>query len=59
MALRMEPLIQAALAAVDHPDLPGSAVLIYEGSRPTREALLFDNQQIHGSPCSRGLPRVT
>ncbi len=54
MALRMEPLIQAALAAVDHPDLPGSAVLIYEGSRPTREALLFDNQQIHGSPLLTG-----
>ena len=57
MALRMEPLIQAALAEVDHPDLPGSAVLIYEGSRPTREALLFDNQQIHGSPLLRETSR--
>ncbi|WP_216903313.1 diguanylate cyclase domain-containing protein [Synechococcus sp. CCY 9618] len=50
LVLRMEPLIQAALAELDNPDLPEAAVLIYQGSQPTREALLFDNQQIHGTP---------
>jgi diguanylate cyclase (GGDEF)-like protein/PAS domain S-box-containing protein len=49
MVLRMGPLIRSALAEVDNPDLSGAAVLIYEGTRPIKEALVFDNQQIHGT----------
>ncbi len=53
MALRMDPLIQDALEEIEHHHLRGTALLIYQGPRPAREALLFDNRQIHGTTLPR------
>ena len=48
--LRMEDLIQGALAKVDNPALQGTGVLIYDTSRNNAENLLFDNLKLANSP---------
>ena len=48
--LRMEDLIQGALARVEDPALPGTGVLIYDGSRNRADNLLFDNLKLANSP---------
>jgi diguanylate cyclase (GGDEF)-like protein/PAS domain S-box-containing protein len=48
--LRMEDLIQGALATVDDPALQGTGVLIYDSSRNRAENLLFDNLKLANSP---------
>jgi len=47
--LRMEDLIQGALAMVDDPALKGTGVLIYDNSRQKSENLLFDNYKLANS----------
>lgn len=48
--LRMDDLINSALAQIRNPSLQGSAVVIYDGDRPVAEQLLYDDQNLHGSP---------
>lgn len=48
--LRMEDLIQGALATVDDPALKGTGVLIYDSTRQRSENLLFDNHHLANSP---------
>ncbi|MEN9767321.1 MAG: hypothetical protein RLZZ32_1281 [Cyanobacteriota bacterium] len=48
--LRMEDLIQGALAKVDNPAIQGTGVLIYDSSRNRAENLLFDNLKLANSP---------
>ena len=48
--LRIEDLIQGALATVDDPALKGTGVLIYDSSRHRPENLLFDNHHLANSP---------
>ena len=47
--IRVGDLVEASLHSVNNPDLRGSAVLVYDGTRAGRGPLLFDNQQLHGS----------
>lgn len=47
--IRVGDLVNAALRSVNNPDLPGSAVLLHDGERPTAAAALFDNQQLTNS----------
>ena len=47
--LRMGDLINSALSALNNPDKPGTGVLIYDGLRPAKERLLFDNLSLAGS----------
>ena len=47
--LRIGDLISAVLAGLNNPDLAGSGVLIYDGDRPIRERLLYDNLNLHNS----------
>lgn len=48
--LRMEDLINSALARVRNPALQGSDVVIYDGDKPVAEQLLYDNQNPQGKP---------
>ncbi len=48
--LRMGDLISVALAESGNSELRAAAVLVYDGTRPNRDALLFDSARIHGTP---------
>ena len=43
--LRTGDLIGSALANVNNPDLPGSRVVVFDGTEPRPAALLFDNRR--------------
>ena len=47
--IRVGELVKAALATVNNHDLPGSAVLVYDGTRALGDRLMFDNQGLHGT----------
>jgi diguanylate cyclase (GGDEF)-like protein/PAS domain S-box-containing protein len=48
--IRVGDLVGAALRTVNNHDLPGSAVLVYEGAGFRGDQLMFDNQGLHGTP---------
>jgi len=48
--IRVGDLVEAALRTVNNPDLQGSAVLVYDGSERGDARLMFDNQNLHGTP---------
>ncbi|MFZ0407837.1 MAG: CHASE domain-containing protein [Cyanobium sp.] len=48
-AIRVGDLVEASLRSVHNPDLRGTAVLVYDGTRAGQGPLLFDNQQLHGT----------
>jgi diguanylate cyclase (GGDEF)-like protein/PAS domain S-box-containing protein len=47
--IQVGDLVQTALRSVNNRDLPGSAVLVYDGADPSGARLMFDNQGLHGS----------
>jgi diguanylate cyclase (GGDEF)-like protein/PAS domain S-box-containing protein len=47
--IRVGDLVDASLQSVNNPDLKGSAVLVYDGTRAGKGPLLFDNQKLHGT----------
>jgi len=47
--LRMEDLINGALATIKNPALTGTAVIVYDSSRSNPDNLLFDNLKLTGS----------
>ena len=48
--IRVGDLVQAALSTVNNHDLPGSAVVVYDGNAGSSASLMFDNQSLHGTP---------
>ena len=49
MPIEIKALVEESLNNVHNPDLNGSAVLVYDGSRIGRDTLMFDNQRLHGT----------
>ena len=47
--LRMEDLINGALAKIKNPALTGTAVIVYDSNRSSPDNLLFDNLKLSGS----------
>lgn len=47
--MRMGDLINSALASLNNPDKAGTGVLIYDGTKPSPEQLLYDNLNLAGS----------
>lgn len=47
--LRMEDLINGALATIKSPALTGTAVIIYDSNRSSQDNLLYDNLKLAGS----------
>ncbi len=44
--LRMNDVVNSALATIDNPDLTGTGVLIFDGDQPLAANLLYDNQHL-------------
>jgi len=54
--LRMNDVVNSAIAGIDNPDLAGSGVILFDGDKPLKQNLLYDNlkllkgnQRIHAS----------
>lgn len=48
--IRIDDLMTATLQGINNPNLPGSTVLLFDGERPSRYGLLYDPQDIFGTP---------
>jgi diguanylate cyclase (GGDEF)-like protein/PAS domain S-box-containing protein len=48
--LRVGDLVQAALATINNPDLPGSTVLVYDGDQALAQRLIFARPASEGTP---------
>lgn len=44
--LRMNDVVNSAIASVDNPDMAGTGVLVYDGTLPLARNLLFDNLRL-------------
>ncbi|MFM7651959.1 MAG: diguanylate cyclase domain-containing protein, partial [Vulcanococcus sp.] len=54
--LRMNDVVNSAIAGIDNPDMSGSGVILFDGDKPLKQNLLYDNlnllngtQRIHAS----------
>ena len=54
--LRMNDVVNSAIAGIDNPDMSGSGVILFDGDKPLKRNLLYDNlkllngtQHIHAS----------